>query len=272
MKSARRSSMPWVWSACSWVKSTASSQSTSASRSCSRRSGEVSTRTRVTPAPLRRSTSSDVRRRRFLGLLGSHAPQPSAGRGTAPEEPEPGVVKLAVMPPPASSRRLSEPGCGRRLPPPLGEKAEGVLARLAGRSLRGYPARFAQDVGGLDHIGRLIALAAITTRGEIRRVGLKENAVCRQALRDGAKLVGLLERHDTGERDKETERYRPLREIAAARETMQHGGEGALPRFLLQDARHVLIRFARVDDERQTRCARGGDVIAQALFLRRTRA
>jgi len=47
---------------------------------------------------VRLSTKSDVRRRRFLGLLGSHAPQPSAGRGTPPEEPEPRIVKLAVMP------------------------------------------------------------------------------------------------------------------------------------------------------------------------------
>jgi len=31
-------------------------------------------------------------------LAGSHAPQPSAGRGTPPEEPEPRIVKLAVMP------------------------------------------------------------------------------------------------------------------------------------------------------------------------------
>ena len=52
--------------------------------------GQVSTSTRVTPAPLRRSTSSDVRRRRFLGLPGSQAPQPRAGRGTPPEEPNRG--------------------------------------------------------------------------------------------------------------------------------------------------------------------------------------
>jgi hypothetical protein len=51
----------------------------------------------VTPAPLRRSTNSEVRRRRFLGLRGSQAPQPSAGRGTPPEEPEPRMVTLAVM-------------------------------------------------------------------------------------------------------------------------------------------------------------------------------
>src|SRR5262249_53985365 len=49
-------------------------------------------------------------------------------------------------------------------------------------------------------------------------------------------------------------------------------GKAAFPRFLFQYPRHVRIRFARVDDERQTGCARGGNVIAQALFLRRARA
>src|SRR5262249_62252473 len=109
----------------------------------------------------------------------------------------------------------------------------------------------------------------MATGGEIRRVGLEQNAVCRQALRDGAKLVRPLEGHNTGERDKETERDRPLREIAPAREAMQHGGGGALPPFLLQGARHVLIRFARMDDERQTPWARRGGGVAAALVLAR---
>ena len=38
-KKPRRSSMPWVWSACSWVISTPSSQSALAPISCSRKSG-----------------------------------------------------------------------------------------------------------------------------------------------------------------------------------------------------------------------------------------
>jgi len=98
--SGRKSSMPWIWSACSWVISTPSIQSTLASRSCSRRSGEVSTSTRVMPFGPRRSTKSEVRRRRFFGLLGSQAPQPSAGRGTPMDDPQPRMVKRNVMPPP----------------------------------------------------------------------------------------------------------------------------------------------------------------------------
>ena len=53
---------------------------------------------------------------------------------------------------------------------------------------------------------------------------------------------------------------------------MQHGGEGALPHFLLQDPRHVVVGFARMDHQRQPGFARGGDVIAEALLLRIARA
>src|SRR5262245_16124812 len=273
MKSPRRSSMPWVWSACSCVKRTASSQSTSASRSCSRRSGEVSTNTRVTPAPLRRSTRSDVRRRRFLGLLGLQAPQPSAGRGTPPEEPEPRIVKLAVMAPCAQGlRRPPERVRAGRLWPDFAEQAKKVLARLPGNRLQRDAADFGQDLGGLDHISRLIALSPIRTGGEIGRIRLDQEAVRRQALRDRTRFVRPLESYDPGKRDEETERNRAAREIVAAREAMQDRGEGALPRFLLQYSRHVLVRLARMNDERQVGCARNRDVIAEALFLRLARA
>ena len=47
---------------------------------------------------------------------------------------------------------------------------------------------------------------------------------------------------------------------------MQHGGESALPRFLLQDARHVGVGLARMDDERQTGFARSGDVGANFVL------
>ena len=37
------------------------------------------------------------RRRRFFGSVGSHAPQPKAGRGTPPDEPQPRMVNFNVM-------------------------------------------------------------------------------------------------------------------------------------------------------------------------------
>jgi len=66
---------------------------------CSRRSGEVSITIRViprSPRPLeeQRATAAAV----FFGLLGSQAPQPSAGRGTPAEDPQPRTVSVSVMP------------------------------------------------------------------------------------------------------------------------------------------------------------------------------
>ena len=59
--------------------------------------------------------------------------------------------------------------------------------------------------------------------------------------------------------------------IAAAGETMQHGREGALPGFLGQDPRHVVVGLARMDDQRQPGFTCRGNMLAQALLLRRAR-
>ncbi len=112
----------------------------------------------------------------------------------------------------------------------------------------------------------------MATGRQVGRIGLEQDALRRKALRNGTKLIRFLEGHDPGERYKETNRDRPSREIAAACEAMQHRGESALPRFLLQYARHILVRLARVDDEGQAGRARHRYMVAQALFLRRARA
>ena len=218
--SARRSSMPWIWSACSWVISTPSSQSTSASRSCSRRSGEVSTRTRVRPFGPRRSTSSEVRRRRFFGLFGSQAPQPSAGRGTPMDEPQPRMVKRKRH-------------AGRRWPArgTLLNRRKKLSVVCARDLLRRHAAGLGQHPGGLDHIGRLAALAAELAGREIGRVGLDQDAVGRQLLGDGAQLVGFLEGQDAGERHVEAKLDAGEGQLAAAGEAVQHRREGAPSRF-----------------------------------------
>src|SRR4051812_36042988 len=169
--------MPWVWSACSWVKSTPSSESTSASRSCSRRSGDVSTSAGGPPASPRRSTSSDVRRRRFLGLPGSHAPQPSAGRGTPPEEPQTRIVNFMVMRtqlPRGGLRKGVCAGFGTR---GLAEEAKEILGGLAGDLIGRYRPRLGQNFGRLDYVGGLVSLPSILAGSQIRRVGLDQNAV-----------------------------------------------------------------------------------------------
>ena len=49
---------------------------------------------------------------------------------------------------------------------------------------------------------------------------------------------------------------------------MQHGGEGALPCFLFEDARHVVVGVARMDHQRQPGFARRRDMSAKAALLR----
>ena len=49
---------------------------------------------------------------------------------------------------------------------------------------------------------------------------------------------------------------------------MQHGWEGALPAFLLENAGHVVVGFARMDHQRQSGLSRGGDMGTETLFLR----
>ena len=55
------------------------------------------------------------------------------------------------------------------------------------------------------------------------------------------------------------------RQIAAAGEAMQHGREGALPRFVFQNPRHVGIAVARMDHQRQAGFARRRNMLAKAL-------
>ena len=50
-------------------------------------------------------------------------------------------------------------------------------------------ARFRQHFCGLDHIGRLVALAAKLAGRKIRRVGFDQDAVGRQVGRDGAQVL-----------------------------------------------------------------------------------
>src|SRR3954465_2153053 len=120
--------------------------STLVESNCSRRSGEVSITIRVVPSSDVCSTSSEQRRRRFFGLLGSQAPQPSAGRGTPAEEPQPRIVSVSVMRRPVSSFHL-------------GEQAEEIVGGLARNLFKGPAAGFGKHLGDLDHIGRLVAFA-----------------------------------------------------------------------------------------------------------------
>ncbi len=139
------------------------------------------------PPPSRRSTRSEVRRRRFFGFFGSQSPQPKAGRGTPPDEPQPRMVNFNVIASIGAAADFicadcmnSSAACGARH---FAEQAKEIRGGLLGDFVERNAARFGQDLGGLDHIGRLVALAAIFARREIRRIGLDQDAVGRAAPR-----------------------------------------------------------------------------------------
>src|SRR6476659_2754267 len=95
----------------------------------------------------------------------------------------------------------------------LAEQAKEVLRGLARDLLERNAAALGQDLGGLDHVGRLVALAAETAGREIGRIGLDENAVAGQRRRDGAQRVRILEGQNAGEGDEVSERNSTAGEV-----------------------------------------------------------
>ncbi len=81
----RRSSRPPIESWCSWVRSTASRRSRSASSACARKSGPQSTTTLRAP----QARSTDARRRRSRGSSDVHVSQSQAIRGMPVLVPDP---------------------------------------------------------------------------------------------------------------------------------------------------------------------------------------
>ena len=133
-------------------------------------------------------------------------------------------------------------------------------------------ARFGQNLRRLDYISRFVALAAKRIGREIRRVGFDKDAVRRQLGRDRAQRARVFEGQNAGEGDEEAERDGAPRKLRTAGEAMQHSREGALPGFFFENARHVGVGFARMDDQRQAGLARGGDMGAKSALLRIARA
>ena len=175
----------------------------------------------------RRSTRSEQRRRRFLGLSGSQTPQPSAGRGTPPDEPQPRMVNSATC---VRSRDCVSASARRHWARVLREQPEEVVRRLAGELIEARRRASRRDLGGFGHERPARCACRDAAGREIRRVGLDEKAVGRQRGCDRAQLLGLLERHDAGERDVDAERDRPARPASRpAGEAMQHDREAPCP-------------------------------------------
>ena len=71
---------------------------------------------------------------------------------------------------------------------------------------------------------------------------------------------------------KQSERHGAAGEVGTAGKAMQHGREGALPGFLFENSRGILVGLARMNHERQAGFARRSDMGAEAALLRVARA
>src|SRR5439155_22792581 len=108
------------------------------------------------------------------------------------------------------------------------------------------------------HERRLIALAAIRNRREIRRIGLDQHPVARHATRNVLQRERVLERHDAGERDVEPLVDRGARDVPCLGEAM-HNAPRLTRALLAHDGERVVAGGSRVDHERLARGARRAD-------------
>ena len=221
-RAPRRSSMPWVWSAWSWVIEHAVEPCRRRRRAAAR-AGPA----RCRPAPRVASgrsccsTRIEQRRRRLRGLSGSHAPQPSAGRGTPPDEPQPRMVTVRLMPVIAARPRH------------LREQAEEIVRGLRARSRRrSTPAYRPEPSRSQPHRPARCACRGTCRARDRARRSRPGGAPPASRRRSSRSVLGPLEGQDAGEGDVEPELDAAQRQIAAAGEAMQDGREGALPHLL----------------------------------------
>src|SRR5262245_45226263 len=107
----------------------------------------------------------------------------------------------------------------------------------------------------------------MTARSKVRRIRLHQYAIGRQTACDRAQLIGFLKRENAGERYAESERNRPLSQIATAGITMQDGRERSCPGFFLEDCNQIRIGISGMDNQRKTCLPRGSNMIAQGPCL-----
>ena len=124
-----------------------------------------------------------------------------------------------------------------------------------------------QHLGDLDHIGRLVALAAEFAGRQIRRVGLDHDAIGREFGREIAQGLRVLEGQNSRERNRKTQSDRFHRKIAPAGVAMQHGAKRPFGHFVFEDATAVFIGLAGMNDQRQTGRAGCCNMRAKATLL-----
>ena len=102
--------------------------------------------------------------------------------------------------------------------------------------------------------------------GEVGGVGLDQQSVERDALRDLLQGDGVLEGHDPRERDVEAEVERGTRRLPVLGEAVHDAADGS-GAFFTEQAQGVLPGFAQMHDQRLAAGTRGGDVPAETRAL-----
>ncbi len=163
--------------------------------------------------------------------LGRIAVSPiAADRGTPPDEPQPSIRTFMRIP---AARGLVE-------------QAEEILGRHLRQCFRRKAAQLRQERRGMDDESRLVALAAMRHRRQVRRVGLDQDPVERHRSGDGAQLLGLLEGDDPGERQIEAEIDGDFSELRTGAEAMYDAFQRPLTAFLATESPPFRHRRSRV--------------------------
>ncbi len=211
--------MPWVWSACSWVKSTRVEPDrlgveqllAQIRRGVDQHAGRAAGRFALDQQ--RAAAAAVFRIVRIAGAPAERRPRHAARRAAAENREASGVMRRGVRRGTFENRR----------------KKLSVVCRAI--SSAETPRASRQHLRGLDHIGRLVALAAI-------RPGARYGASVSTSRRSAGTSAAMSRRAPEflKVRMPENDTYRPSsiavqRQIAPAGEAMQHGREGALRRF-----------------------------------------
>ena len=97
----------------------------------------------------------------------------------------------------------------------LSNKRKKFSVVTSAKLVRREPAQFRQQRRGMHDESRLVALAAMRHRRQIRRIGLDQHAGRAARPGDAAQLLGLLEGDNAGERDIEAEVRSPSQQVPA---------------------------------------------------------
>src|SRR5439155_11720382 len=184
------------------------------------------------------------------------------------------IPRLALL---LRSRRL-DPLAKRPLRTPTPVRAHRILSQVlriepqqianVARRAPGHLLQVDLEDGGhgpghVDDEGRLVALAAVRNRRQVRGIGLDDKRLQPETGDDLAQGLRILERHDAGERDEKAEVDARARLVESPAEAVQDAAGPVPARSLLEDGQEVCPGFPAVDRDRKPALARHVELAAE---------